>query len=158
MLATSGNYYAYPPVTVVSTSATMRAVQITTTNVDVIEVYQSYIKASFTNAACSSTDISSKFNIYIDDVNPCINLNCLFNKIYAPNTAMGDVPPTSFTVVIGSGFSLMNFTDFRDKKTASCNGQTGNYKFGPTIMFQSPVCGEPVYQVISQATGFTIDN
>ncbi len=157
MLATSGNYYAYPPVTVVSTSATMRAVQITTTNVDVIEFYQSYIKASFTNAACSSTDISSKFNIYIDDVNPCINLNCLSNKIYAPNTAMGDVPPTSFTVVIGSGFSLMNFTDFRDK-TASCNGQTGNYKFGPTIMFQSPVCGEPVYQVISQATGFTIDN
>ena len=158
MLA-SPNYFAYPPVTVVSTSATMWAVQIATTNLDVVEVYQSYIKASFANAAaCPSTDSSSKFTIYIDDVNPCINLNCLSNNIYAPNTAMGDVPPSSFTVVIGSGFSLMNFTDFRDRKTARCNGQAGNYKFGPPTVFQSPVCGEPVYQVISQATGFTIEN
>lgn len=84
-------------------------------------------------------------------------MNCFSNQIYAPNTAMGDIPPSNFIVTIGAGFSSMNFTDFRDKKDTLCAGKPGNYKFGPATVFQSPVCGEPVYQVKSSTTGLTID-
>lgn len=40
----------------------------------------------------------------------------------------GDVPPTNITVIIGNGFSYMNFSEFRTKKDDQCDGKVGNLR------------------------------